>query len=183
MFPLWLTIVIIFYFLSGYWLWKLTNIFYYCEYVTITHLISLYQDWSTEKFWNSISPTLPFNRKTCNQFLKSIYISELSWNFLENTNAWVLFFLFCFVLFFFICQSARYVSNEQLCLKTTGLYEDFIPVFSLLHFFYFIFSAPISFSLCSPISPSPFFFLFFLKPLSSIVEKLCIHIYVIYIIY
>jgi len=31
MFPLWLAIVIIFYFLSGYWLWKLINIFYYCE--------------------------------------------------------------------------------------------------------------------------------------------------------
>jgi len=28
MFPLWLIIVIIFYFLSGYWLWKLINIFY-----------------------------------------------------------------------------------------------------------------------------------------------------------
>ena len=29
MFPLWLAIVIIFCFLSGYWLWKLINIFYY----------------------------------------------------------------------------------------------------------------------------------------------------------
>ena len=28
MFPLWLATVIIFYFLSGYWLWKLINIFY-----------------------------------------------------------------------------------------------------------------------------------------------------------
>ena len=36
MFPLWLAIVIIFYFSSGYWLWKLINIFYYCDYVTIT---------------------------------------------------------------------------------------------------------------------------------------------------
>ena len=49
MFPLWLAIVIIFYFLSGYWLWKLINIFYYCDYVTITHLIPLFHDWSTEK--------------------------------------------------------------------------------------------------------------------------------------
>ena len=31
MFPLWPAIVIIFYFLSGYWLWKLINIFCYCE--------------------------------------------------------------------------------------------------------------------------------------------------------
>ena len=46
MFPLWLAIVIIFYFLSGYWLWKLINIFYYCDYITIIHLIPLYHDWS-----------------------------------------------------------------------------------------------------------------------------------------
>ena len=49
MLPLWLAIVIIFYFLSGYWLGKLINIFYYCDYVTITHLTPLYHDWSTEK--------------------------------------------------------------------------------------------------------------------------------------
>ena len=36
MYALWLAIVINFYFLSGYWLWKLINIFYYCDYVTIT---------------------------------------------------------------------------------------------------------------------------------------------------
>ena len=51
MFPLWLTIIIVFYFLSGYWLWKLINIFYYGDYVTIEplNIIPLYQDWSTEK--------------------------------------------------------------------------------------------------------------------------------------
>ena len=49
MFPVRLTIVIIFYFLSGYWLWKRINIFYYSDYVTFTHLIPLYHDWSTEK--------------------------------------------------------------------------------------------------------------------------------------
>ena len=48
MFWLWLAIVIIFYFLSGYWLWKLINTFYYCDYVTIIHLILLCYDWSTE---------------------------------------------------------------------------------------------------------------------------------------
>ena len=31
MFPLWLSIVIILYFLYGYWLWKLINVFHYCE--------------------------------------------------------------------------------------------------------------------------------------------------------
>ena len=48
MLPLWLAIIIIFYFLSGYWLWKLINIFYYYNYVTITQYY-LYYDWSTEK--------------------------------------------------------------------------------------------------------------------------------------
>ena len=37
-------------FLSGYWLGKLINIFYYSNYVTITHLIPLYHDWSIEKW-------------------------------------------------------------------------------------------------------------------------------------
>ena len=37
MFPLRLVIIIIFYFLPGYWSWKLINIFYYCDYVTVTH--------------------------------------------------------------------------------------------------------------------------------------------------
>ena len=46
-FPLWPAIVIIFYFLSGYW--KLMNIFYYCDYVTITHSIPLHDGWATEK--------------------------------------------------------------------------------------------------------------------------------------
>ena len=78
----------------------------------------------------------------------------------------------------FFLQSSRYVSNEQSCLKTTGLYDDLLLLSSLFHFFYFIFSAPISFSLCSPISPSPLLdLLVFLKPLSNIVEKL-LHTYI-----
>ena len=44
---LWLAVVIIFYFLSGSWLWKL--IFYYYDYITVIQLILLYLDWSTEK--------------------------------------------------------------------------------------------------------------------------------------
>ena len=84
------------------------------------YLISLYHDWSTEKLWNSISPNLAFNRKAYNHFLKSICTSELSWNFLKNTNAQVLL-----LLFFFFCQSSRYVSNEQPCLKRTGLMRIF----------------------------------------------------------
>ena len=54
----------------------------------------------------------------------------------------------------FLLQSSRYVSNEQSCLKTTGLYDDLLLLSSLFHFFYFIFSTSVSFSLCSPISTS-----------------------------
>ena len=43
MFPLWLAIVIIFFFWSGYWLWKLINIFYYCDYVAIIHWVMIGQ--------------------------------------------------------------------------------------------------------------------------------------------
>ena len=52
----------------------------------------------------------------------------------------------------FFLQSSRYVSNEQMRLKSTGLYDDLLLLPSLFHFFYFIFSAHISFSLCSLIS-------------------------------
>ena len=48
-------------------------------------------------------------------------------------------------------------------------------------FFYFIFSAPISFSLCFQISPSGLFLKFFIKPLPSVVEKLlCVYIIYMY---
>ena len=90
---------------------------------------------------------------------KSICISELSWNFLKNVNAQV-------TEFFFFCQSSSYASNQQRCLKKSGLYEDRVLLSSLFHFFYFICRAPVSFSLCFPISPSLLFFfflMFFLK--------------------
>ena len=61
------------------------------------------------------------------------------------------------------------VFKEQSCF--TGLYDDLLLISNLFHFFYFIFSAPISFSLCFPIFPF-LFFMFFIKPLPSIVEKL-----------
>ena len=72
---------------------------------------------------------------------------------------------------FFFHQSSRYVSNEQPHLKTTGLCEEL-----LLYRVCFTFS--ISYSVLPfhlvyfPISSSLlFFYIFFLKPLSSIVEK------------
>ena len=72
----------------------------------------------------------------------------------------------------FVFQSSRYVSNEQSCLKTTGLYDDLLLLSSLFHFFYLIFSALISFSLFSNFSISFFFLVFFLMPLSGLLEKL-----------
>ena len=55
-----------------------------------------------------------------------------------------------------LLQRSRCVSNEQLCLKTAGLYiyDDLLFLSSLFHFFYFIFSASISFGLCFSISLS-----------------------------
>ena len=79
-------------------------------------------------------------------------------------------------MFCFFSPEFRCVSNDYPCLKTIGLYDDFF-LSSLFHFFCFIFCAPISFSLCFPVSVSCL--LFFLKPLSSIVRKLLyIHRYV-----
>ena len=43
-------------------------------------------------------------------------------------------------------------------MKTSGLHDDLLLLFSSFHFFYFIFSAPISFSLCFLIFPSLFSF-------------------------
>ena len=53
----------------------------------------------------------------------------------------------------FFLQTSRHVSNEQLCLKPTGLFDSLLVLSNLFQFFYFIFSAPVSFILCSPISP------------------------------
>ena len=72
----------------------------------------------------------------------------------------------------FFSPNSGSVSNEQSCLKTTGLYDDLLLLSSLFHFFYFIFSAPISFSLCFPISPSLFKNVLSQAFKSNVVEKL-----------
>ena len=51
------------------------------------------------------------------------------------------------------------VSNEQSCLKSTRLYDDLLLLSSSFHFFYLIFSAPISLSF--PIFSNIFQILFF----------------------
>ena len=73
--------------------------------------------------------------------------------------------------YFFCLQRSRCDYNKQQCLKTTGWHDDLLLLFSLFHFFYFIFRDPISFSLYFQISPSLFLF-FFIKPLSSTVGML-----------
>ena len=105
-----------------------------------------------------LSPKLTFNRKSCHHFKIQI-ISELSWNFLKNSK------------YFFFLQSSRCVSNEQPCLKQL----DYMMIF---YFYLVIFTFSISYSLL-PFNLvyvfqffHLFFLVFFLKSLSSIVEKL-----------
>ena len=105
------------------------------------------------------------NRKTCNHFLKSRCISELSWYFFEKYK--------CSGIAFFL-QSSRYASTEQPCLKQ-------MDYMTILYFYLVCFSFVISYSelpfhlLMFPnFSISSFFFSFlkfFLKTLSSKVEK------------
>ena len=71
-------------------------------------------------------------KKKRQKMQKLRYISELTWNFLKNTNAQVWLF----------SSNSRCVSDEQPCLKTTGLYEDLFILPSLFHFLNFIFSEP-----------------------------------------
>ena len=101
-FPLWLAIIIIFYFVPDYWLWKLINIFYYSDYVTITqhNCIMIGQQ---KKNRNLYHPNCHLTEKPVIT-LKSRWIWKLPWNFLKNTNDQV--------LLFFSLQSSRYVSNE-----------------------------------------------------------------------
>ena len=111
-------------------------------------------DTTEQRNWTElISPKLGSNRKTCNQFLKSRCISELSWNLFEKYK--------CSGIALFL-QSSRYVSNEQSCLKTTGLYDDILLLSSLFHFFQFISSASIYFNVLQFLHIF-IFLMFFLK--------------------
>ena len=93
-----------------------------------------------------ISLILPFTRKTCNHVLKFRCITGLSGNFSRIQ----MLSYYCFFL-----QSSCYVSNEP-SLKKERERLDLMMIFYFImfHFFSFIFSATISFTLCFPISPS-----------------------------
>ena len=157
MFPIWLATVIIF----CVWLLivktdKHLVLLWLCNYYLLNTIVS----WLVNgKIMELCITKLGSNRKMCNPFLKSGCISELSWIFLKNTNAQVLPFF----------SRAPDVFNEQSYLEKLD-YRIFYFYIISFTFFYFIFSTPISLSLCSP--TSPFFFMFFLKTLSSTVEKL-----------
>ena len=74
-----------------------------------------------------------------------------------------------------LLQRSRCVSNEQFCLKTAGLYDDLLP--SLFHFFLFHIQCSHLFYVFQ--FPHHLFFqLFFLKLLSSVVEKFFIHTHI-----
>ena len=135
------------------------------HFLTFTHLIPLYNDWSTEKLQTSISPKLPFNRKSCNHF--QMYI-RISLKFFEKYKCPSIAF------FFFFGQRFRYVSNEQSCLKITGLYEDLLLLSSLFSISYSM--LPFHLVLFSNL-----FISFFLCSFSSLYQVLqksfCIHTY------
>ena len=107
--------------------------------------------------------SLLFNRKACTCFLKPRCMLKLSHFFLKITNT-----MYCFLLQSFKCDS-----HEHLCLKTTGLYDELL--YSLFHFFYFIFSAPVSLSLCLPISPNLYFCCSFSKLYQVLQKTLLLH--------
>ena len=80
----------IFYFLSGYWLWKLINIFYYCDYVTVTqcHCIMIGQQKNNRDL----------HHQNCHLTEKSLFKIQMHiriiLKFLKNTNDQVLHFFF-----------------------------------------------------------------------------------------
>ena len=115
-----------------------------CNYYSLNTIVSWLVNWKIIEFY--ITETT-INRKNCNHFPKSRCIPELSWNFLKSQMP-----RSCF----FSLWISRCVSSEQPFLNTTGLHDDLLLLPSLFHFFYFIFSAPISFSLYFPIAPSLF---------------------------
>ena len=130
-------------------MWKLISIFHYCDIVTITqyHCIMIGQQKNSRTQYHQNhylieKPVITFkNPDACQNYL------EIFWK-TQMPRYW-----------FFFLQNSRYVSNEQSCLKTTGLYEYLLLLSSLFHFLDFIFSAPISFSLCFQFLPS--FFCYF----------------------
>ena len=109
-----------------------------------------------------MSLKLPFNKITCNCFLKSRCITELSWNVLKNTSAQVL-------LFFSKAPDAYLMSSH--------VYKQ-LYYMMIFHFYLVCFTFSISYSVLSFYLVYVFSFsfllllLFFLKPLSSVVEKL-----------
>ena len=111
-----------------------------------------------------LSPKVPFNIKTCSHFLKSRCISKLSCNILKNTNAQVLLFF-------------TRASNKQQYLKTTGVYEDLLLLFSLFPFFYFIFSAPIH--LFYVFQFLHLFFFMFLNVIEKLLYTYIVNIYIL----
>ena len=78
-FPLWLAIVNTFYILSGYWLWELINMHYYCDCVAITHLTMLYHDsvqFSCSVVSDSLQPHGLQHARLVNKKIIELYITK-----------------------------------------------------------------------------------------------------------
>ena len=150
-------------------LWKLINIFHYCEYVTITqyHCIMIGQQKNDRILYHENYHLIEKPVITLKTHMHMIIILEFFEKYKCPGTA------FCF------CRHSRCVSNEQPCLKITGVYEDLLLLSSLFHFFYSIFNAPFHLVYVSQFLHL-FFFNVFLKSLSSVVESFCMHIYNLY---
>ena len=88
---------------------------------------------------------LSFNRKTCNHFLKSRCISELSWNFLKNTNVQVFLFFSRAPDIFLMSSHALdymtlfyfYLVSFTFSISYSVLPFQVVYVFQFLHLFFF----------------------------------------------
>ena len=131
----------------------------------------MYHDWSTANNIILYHYNYHFNRKPCNHFFKISMHIRIILECFEKCK--------CPGIYFFL-QSSKCVSNEQHCLKTAGLYDDLLR--SLFHFFIFHIQCSHLFYVFQFLQHL-FFWLFFLKVLSNVVEKFCIytHIHIEYV--
>ena len=162
MFPLWLTVVIIFYFFVWLLIVKTDKhllLLWLCNYYSLNTIVSWLVNWKIIEFY--ITETT-INRKNCNHFPKSRCTPELSWTFLKNQMP-----RYCF----FSLWISRCVSSEQPFFRhnwTVWWSFTFIQFISCFLFYILPFHLVYVFQYLHLF----FLLLFFLKPLSSVVEEL-----------
>ena len=125
------------------------------------------------KYQNSISLKLPFNRKTCNHFLKSKCTHNLE--FFEKYK--------CPGIISFSSKAQDVILMSSHVSKEQGYMMIFYFYLVALLFLFHIQCSHFIYFMLSNLHIS-FFLLLFLKPLSSVVENLCVCVYIyIYIVY